>query len=95
MSSNNYPSLTLLARSFPTFAPNGPRYEAAGVEPFDAEALHQASRSWDPIERVTADFLLSVFNAHAWKCDLQATVGAWDQDHRIAFAEWLRNLYWG
>lgn len=86
--------MTSLARSFPTL-----RF-AAGVEPFDADALDAwvSGPAGTSGIRHAAAFVVNIWNRHhAWKLgwfDLISALGVLDDDHRNAIQAWMDDPWW-
>lgn len=86
--------MTAFARRFPCVT------NAPGIRLWDANALDRWP-SEAPIssgELVTAQFLLMVWDPnHVWatgRFDVTEALRAWDERHRAAFVEWVRDPWW-
>jgi hypothetical protein len=70
------------------------------LPPWDADRLDEWAASPIPShgERVTAQFLLAVWNPdHPWICgkfELMDAIRVWDDAHRTAFLNWASDLWW-
>jgi hypothetical protein len=102
---NNYPKMTLLARTFHGLA-------QAPLEPFDAGVLDRWAKGLCHGHLCAVSFVLSVWSGSTgasdikkkaaerlwvWKSprfDLHEALGVWDDDHRAAFLAWTRNPWW-
>lgn len=80
--------IVALARSFPTLR------TASGLDPWDPEVLDRWACGPVPGSGAfhAARLILGIWNPRAeWNCgkfDALAAVGAWDDEHRAAFAAW-------
>jgi hypothetical protein len=82
-----------LAETFPSLR------GAPGVSPWDALALNLwACRGASHGEKVTAQFILTVWNQHeAWECgrfDVMEALQVFDLNHRAAFLAWAQEPWW-
>jgi hypothetical protein len=85
--------MTELAWTFPSMR------GAPGVNPWIPEELNRwALRAVSHGERVTARFLLSVWDQHtdweAGRFDVMDALGVWDLKHRAAFLKWASDPWW-
>ena len=62
------------------------------VKHWDADTLDHWATTASHGEKVTAQFVLAVWNQwHKWECgrfDVIEAYGAWDEDHWAAFRSW-------
>jgi hypothetical protein len=87
------PRMTAFALTF-----HAMRY-ASGVDPWDADEFDTwGSGPRSHGERVTAQFLLSVYlPGYDWKCgrfDLMEALRIWDEEHHQAFLRWAADPWW-
>lgn len=88
--SNRFPHMTALAQSFPCSV----RF-AHCIDPWDAEALDAERRKgMSHGEKMTAAFLLTVFNPAWLKFNLHEALGVWDDAHCAAFAAWAHRPWY-
>jgi hypothetical protein len=91
--------MTQLARTFPTFAADGPKGLTPGLDPFDAVKLWDHAKGWSHGEQCAARFVLSVWDpaGNPWyeKFDLHEALGVWDSRHLMAFIAWAVDPWWG
>jgi hypothetical protein len=81
------------------FALTFPSMRKAVVKPWDAPRLDSwANGPRSHGERVTAQFLLSVWGpSAAWQCgrfDLTEALRVWDAGHHQAFLTWVAHPWW-
>lgn len=93
MSERWHPQMTKFARTFPCLR------KAAGIEPWDSLALDRwACGPISDGERVTAQFLLAVWDAggqwNSGQVDLMGALRLWDPPHREAFLAWASDPWW-
>lgn len=83
--------MTLLACTFPSLSERWP-----GVLPWDAKKLADTYGTSSSGERYAISFLLTVWNTDQDLVPIFRAVDAmciWDNGHRKAFADWVRNPF--
>ena len=87
-----HPRMTNLARTFPSLQ------GAPGVRPWNPEELDRWAASVAAHgERVTASFILAVWNRSEWPSgpfDVMVALRVWDLPHREAFLAWASDPWW-
>lgn len=74
--------------------------DKAGTSPWNADVVDRWAASGGPShgERVTAQFLLAVWNPnHEWtsgRFDVMEALRIWDERHRGVFLSWARDPWW-
>ncbi len=86
--------MAAFAQTFPSMA------AAPGVPLWDADTLDRwaAETPLSHGERVTAQFLLAVWNpGHTWLCghfDVMDALRIWDEQHHAALVAWAEDPWW-
>ena len=83
--------MTRLAESFPSLRGCG-----AGIRPWHALRLEEASKAWSTGQKHAADFLLGVWNHgdYGERFKFFEALQTWDAGHIAAFMAWVRNPFW-
>jgi hypothetical protein len=86
--------MEILAQSFPTLR------GVPGTQPWDPERFETWAAGPAPSHGAfcAARFILAVYNStDEWQCgtfDLMEALACWDDQHRAAFLEWVREPWW-